>query len=205
MNKTRCPWCGKLINKENDIKKYRQKYITIHVGDAIRYNGICSHCGKIYSKLPNQVVTIFLFLSSVVGILLGIFFDFLPLLVFALIFLGSFIVVSITTMMYRRIDSGNRYVVRYDREFKVKIYVIQQYYEISQCEILLLFSKHDEQEPFSSVSPIFISRFDKKANIIEGYWLYDHCDNAYFASLDCVHLYDDDGNIVADITFKEPK
>ena len=87
---------------------------------------------------------------------------------------------------------------------KVKAHIIKTYYEISETEIFPLFSTFDQKEVFSSVSPIFISKFDKKANEIEGYWLYDHCDNAYFASLDQVHLYDDDSNIVADITFKEP-
>lgn len=204
MNKTRCPWCGKLVNKEADAKKYRQKHITVGVGAAIRHNGICSHCENIYSCLPDQTIALILLLSSLVEFLLGFCLETWALIALAHVSFGAFIVVSLITLRYRRIDSGDRHVEHSDKKLKIKMYVIKQYYNINRANIYPIFANHDERESFSTVSPVFVSKFNKKANEIEGYWLYDHCDNAYFASLDCVHLYDDDGNIVADITFKEP-
>jgi hypothetical protein len=97
----------------------------------------------------------------------------------------------------------NLFTVESDKRLRIKPHVIDQYYELRRGEILLLFKDHDTCEPFSRVSPISVSKLDKKSGTLEGYWLYHHCDNAYFASLDRVHLYDDEGNVVADITFKE--
>lgn len=87
------------------------------------------------------------------------------LIVLANISFGSLRLVSLITMRYRRIDSGNRHVEKLYNELKFKIYVIKQYYKIHRGEIFTLFSRYDERESFSTVSPIFISKFDKKANV----------------------------------------
>ncbi len=202
MNKTRCPWCGKLIDKATDSQKYQKKYFYkyMRISFGCHY-GICHHCEKIYNNVPKSaLICSFILLGS-----FGIAMVFPPIFLLAILSIPILVLLSSRGCHFKRIDDYNSGVLKFDEVLKIKAYILKSYYEIWETDILTLFSNFDEQDPFSCVSPISISKIDQKAKLIEGYWLYDHCDNAYFASLDCVHLYDDDGNIVADITFKEPK
>ncbi len=124
------------------------------------------------------------------------------LLYLALVLIPVLVLISSRNTHFKRIDDNNSGVIKYEEKLKFKARVIKQYYEIDRSDIFPVFSSHDEQHPFSSVSPIYVSRFNKKTGELEGYWIYEHCDNLYFASLDCVHLYDNDGRVVADITLK---
>ena len=162
-----------------------------------RHYGVCSHCGKIYNNVPRSAL---ISLFIVVGILV-----IMP--VFPLICLAIFILLPVLALIsskdshFKRIDDSNRSVIKYDEKQKFKARVIEQYRDMYDLDIFPIFKEHDEKEPFSHVSPIFVTKIDAKSTEIEGYWLYEHADNAYFATLDTVHIYDDEGEVVADITF----
>ena len=198
MNKTRCPWCGKLIDKEADAEKYRKKYFYFYLKITFgRHYGICSHCGKIYNNVPRSALISMLILLG----LSAISAVFPILLYLALVLIPVLVLISSRNTHFKRIDDNNSGVVKYDEKLKFKALVLKRYYKIHNTVIYPLFSSHDEQDPFSSVSPIAVSSYDEKTGELVGYWLYEHYDNIYFSTLDCVHLYDDKGNVVADITF----
>jgi hypothetical protein len=134
--------------------------------------------------------------------ILGISWIFPPILYSVVIVVPLLILISSRSCYFKRIDDNDSGVLKYDEAFKIKGNIVNQYYDLRNLEIYPLFNAHDQKEPFSSVSPIFISKLSKESNEFEGYWLYEHCDNSYFASLDSVHLYDDEGNVVADIRLK---
>lgn len=206
MNKTRCPWCGKLVDKQADARRYAKEYMLTVIfrrGRIFNHHGVCAHCGNAYSNTINTAIKLSLYIASVVLIFSGFSLGIWILIAIGLaLFIFSLLYFLFATR-FRRIYGDNGFTIENDKNLFVRMRVIDQYYELRRGEILLLFKDHDAHEPFSRVSPISVSKLDEKAGILEGYWLYDHCDNAYFASLDQVHLYDDDGNVVADITFKE--
>ena len=200
MNRTRCPWCGKLIDKEADSAEYRKKYFYLHIKISFgRQYGICSHCGKIYNDVPRSALICLIAWFAYFGFLM-----ILPIAMYsAIIVLPLLVIISSKPSHFKRIDDNLSGVVKHEEKLRAKANICKQYYDILPNEILLLSKDHDAHEPFSRVSPISVSKLDKKSGTLEGYWLYHHCDNAYFASLDQVRLYDDKGNVVADITFKE--
>ena len=199
MNRTRCPWCGKLIDKKADSAEYRKKYFYLHMKISFgRHYGICSHCGKIYNDVPRSALICLIAWFAYFGILM-IF----PIAMYsAIIVLPLLVIISSKASHFKRIEENLSGIAKYEDKLKFKSHILAQYYEIRPTELLLLSKDHDAHEPFSRVSPIFITKCDEKSGVIEGYWIYDHFDNAYFASLDQVHLYDDDGNVVADVKFQ---
>lgn len=200
MNKTRCPWCGKCIG--NDKSKNNDQQNAIERGAT----QICPHCRKKYkNKLPPMplLITAIVLCSIIIFFILSLFMPRSHAWGFALLFFTIIACFKSKFTYFQRINDETNRTLKLDEKLKFRVAVTKQYYNINRANIYPIFESHDEQEPFSSVSPIFISNFDEKAKVIEGYWLYDHCDNAYFANLDRVHLYDDDGNIVADVTFKQ--
>ena len=205
MNKKRCPWCGKIVNKETDARKYGKRYFFhILLFRGYHHTGVCSHCDNVYSSTTHTPIALSAYLTSEVLIVLGLCFSIWVLVWGGLAFLALSLLLSLFTVKFRQVHPVYTFLtLRNDKKLRVKMHILDQYYELRRGEVLLLFKDHDACEPFSRVSPISVSKLDEKAGVLEGYWLYDHCDNAYFASRDRVHLYDDDGNVVADITFKE--
>ena len=205
MNRTRCPWCGKLVDKQADARKYAKEYVLTVIfrrGRIFNHHGVCSHCGNAYSNTSNKAISLCTYIASGVLISLAFPLESLILLIVGIALLIFTLLFSLLTLRFRRVYPDNLFTVESDKRLRIKPRVIDQYYELRRGEILLLFKDHDAHEPFSRVSPISVSKLDEKAGTLEGYWLYDHCDNAYFASLDRVHLYDDDGNVVADVKFQ---
>ena len=203
MNRTRCPWCGKLVDKQADARKFaKHRFLYILRYRAFTHNGVCSHCGNTYSNTSNKAISLYTYIASGVLISLAFPLESLILLIVGIALLIFTLLFSLLTLRFRRVYPDNLFTGESDKRLRIKPRVIDQYYEIRRGEILLLFKEHDAHEPFSRVSPISVSKLDKKSGTLEGYWLYHHCDNAYFASLDQVHLYDDDGNVVADVKFQ---
>ena len=199
MNKTRCPWCGKLVNKEADAEGYRKKYFYMYSKLSFgRHYGVCAHCGKIYNNVPRAALAGIVILLGVIAIsaVFPILLCFVPILIIALVLISS------RDTYFKRIDNNNSGVIGYDEKLRFKARVVKQYSDIGKADIFPLFESYDEKSPFSCVSPIWVENFDGKTGELRGYWLYEHCDNLYFASLDSVQLYDDEDKAVADITFK---
>ena len=200
MNKTRCPWCGKLIDKQADSSEYAKKHFRLYLKSSFgRHYGVCSYCQKTYNNIPKSAPICSIVMIGICA--LAMLFPFLLYVVFALAVPA--VLISSMPAPLKRIDDNNSGVVKYDEALKFKARIIKQYYDMDSLEIFPIFSEYDKHEPFSVASPIFITSVQDNSDTIEGYWLYDHRDNAYFASRDCVHLYDDDGRVVADITFKQ--
>ena len=201
MNKTRCPWCGKLIDKEADSEEYRKKYFYYYSVMKLsfgRHYGVCSHCGQIYNNVPRSALISLCVLLGV-AVLLPVIPMIAGILFIAL--LPIMALISSRDSHFKRIDDNNSGVIKYHERQKFKARVIEQYRDMYALDIFPIFKEHDEKEPFSHVSPIFVTKIDAKSTEIEGYWLYEHADNAYFATLGTVHIYDDEGEVVADITF----
>jgi hypothetical protein len=199
MNRTRCPWCGKRTNDDKSTNAEQRS--AIERGAA----QICPHCRKKYkNKLPPMplLITAVILCAIILFFILDMFMPRSRAWGCALLFVTIIACFKSKFTYFQRINDKTNRTLKLDEKLKFRVTVTKQYYNIDRANIYPIFANHDERESFSTVSPIFISKFDIKANEIEGYWLYDHCDNAYFASLDQVHLYDDDGNVVADVKFQ---
>lgn len=195
MNRTRCPWCGKKIDKVRDTVNWADRFETHSVPRMLRIAN-CGHCRHKYGQVPVfrhelkiicivvLVAILALFLRS--GMLLVLAFT--PLL-FGLIF----------TPYSKLDDKGN--VCEINTDLLCEFMIVQQYSKINFDELYFLNDSFDNFEPFVLASPIYIYRVSKKNKAVLGEFLYMHQKNYGFIQKDICDLYDTEMNLIAKIKF----
>lgn len=188
MNHSRCPWCGKKLDRCSDQKNIKKMMMP----SALTY-ARCSHCRHYYGQWPRSkrmiICLVGLILPLIIGLILRIpYFMFLSLIfVFPPLFAP-----------YDKMDE-NEMPVKTGNDLRLKI-VLQEVYEaVPLNEIYFLTDSFDDSECFSAVSPIYLTSYHRRTGIISGHFLYEHPQNAeYIARSEC-KLYNSDMVLVAEI------
>ena len=191
MNRRRCPWCGKRIDKNKD-KIFWQDVIP---GYSMLHTANCAHCGRKYGQIP--LFSYVWRIGVVVLLILSLAFVFQSGL---LLFVAVIPCVGFLFMPYSKLDDKGRYSET-NTDLFCKIKVIEKYKNIKRDDIYFLNDSFDNLEPFVDVSPINIYYVPKKGDIVLGEFLYMNEKNLDFIEKDSCNLYDTEMNLIARIKF----
>lgn len=194
MNRKRCPWCGKIIDKEKDSASWNDVISSPSVPRMLRLAN-CSHCGHKYGQallLPYVLKIIFAVLLVVI---LSFVFE------SGFLFVVAFAPVFLTTLMpYSKLDDKGK-LCQTNQDLLYEIVVVEKYGNIKRDELYFLNDCFDDFKPFVLESPIQIYHISKKSNIISGEFLYNHEKNYDYIKKGCCNLYDTEMNLIAKIKF----
>lgn len=196
MNRRRCPWCGKRIDKKKDKIFWRD----VIPGHSMLHTANCAHCGHKYGQIP-----LFPYVWKI-GLLTFLIFILSFVFKSGVLFVGAAIPCALFLFMpYSKLDDKGR-PCEFDESLEYQIKVLDKYGKIKRDELYFLNNCIDSFEPFSLVAPICIRYIHSKTNIILGEFLYIHKQNYDFIERDSCDLYDTEMNLIAKIKFitKEP-
>ena len=193
MNRRRCPWCGKVIDRNKDTISWKDGFSS-SVPRMLKI-GNCAHCRHKYGQVPTIQNVLKVGLFVLVGFACAFifqceFFLFLPLIpAFLLYFIP-----------YSKLDDeGKLYGVNTDLLCKIEI--IDKYQKIKRDELYFLDNCFDDFEPFVLASPVHIAYISKRSDIVSGEFLYMHEKNYDYTKKDSCQLYDTEMNLIAKIKF----
>ena len=194
MNRKRCPWCGKRIDKNKDTILWRDVIASPSVPRMLR-KANCGHCGRKYGQVP-----VFQHVLRIVFIVI-----FALVLAFALQS-GILFVLAFTTFFwlaftpYSKLDDQGK-TCEANTDLMCKMMIIEKYNKINRYELYFLNDCFDDFDPFILASPIHIYDASKKSNIVLGEFLYMHQKNHDYIQKDSCELYDTEMNLIAKIKF----
>lgn len=194
MNRKRCPWCGKIIDKKRD---------TISWGDVVNSPSVprmlhkanCGHCRNKYGQVP--LFPYMLKIALTVILLIVVAFVFQSGFLFVLAFLP---VLLFAFMPYSKLDDRGK-PCETNTDLLCEIAIIENYGKIKRNELYFLNDCFDEYEPFALASPIHIYFIQKNGDKVLGEFLYMHEKNDVYIKKDSCELYDTEMNLVAKIKF----
>ena len=197
MNRTRCPWCGKRIDKAKDKDKTFWK--NIGLGVSLLHKANCAHCGRMYGQFP---VFSYLFKIDLLTILIVVLtFVFQSEILFVIsipILLFDFLLHVF--MPYSKLNDKGK-PCEENTDLCCKMVVLEKNAEIKSYELYFLNDCFDDFEPFVLASPIHIDHISKKDDTVSGEFLYMHEKNYDFIEKDSCDLYDTNMNRIAKIKF----
>lgn len=193
MNRTRCPWCGKRIDKKKDTIKWSDAVASPSVPQMLRIAN-CGHCQHKYGQVVVFSYAWKLALAIILTVLLAFVLQsgLLLLLVIPLCFLNML-------MPYSKLDDEGK-VCETSTDLLCEMMIMEQYGKIKRDELYFLDDCFDNFEPFILASPIHIYSA-LKTNVILGEFLYMHEKNYNFIEKDSCVLYDSEMNPIAKIKF----
>ena len=193
MNITRCPWCGKRINKSKDTILWKD-IISSSVPRMLR-KANCGHCGNKYGQVPILPYALIFLIPVPVLLCLGFILQsgFLLLLSVAPCFL--FIL-----MPYSKLDNDGK-ICETNTDLLCKFSIIEKYGKINRDELYFLDDSFDNFEPFILAAPISICCTSKKSNLVLGEFLYMNEKNYDYIDKSECNLYDTNMKLVAKIQF----
>lgn len=194
MNRTRCPWCGKRIDKSKDTMSWQDVFASPSVPRMLR-KAKCGHCGKKYGQVP--IVQFMLGIGIVVAVLtvLSLAFASVLLLFFAF---ATGLLGCLTP--YSKLDDKGKACDK-DLELVCEISVIEKYQKIRRYDLYFLDTAIDAKKPFASASPIEVLDISKNGDLLHGEFLYRHEGNRAYLKEENYPLYDTKMNLVAKIRF----
>lgn len=193
MNRTRCPWCGKTIDKNKDKMLFKDVYSPavpqfLHISN-------CNHCGHKYGQVPLWKYVVMIGAGVLLLIILAFIFQ-SPWL-----FIGIIIpVIMFSFMPFSKLNDDGK-ICEINTDLLCKIEIIEKYQKIKCDEIYFLNDNFDDFNPFSSVSPISIYKISKNYDILFGEFLYMNEKNYDYINKDFCFLYDTQMNLAAKIKF----
>lgn len=198
MNRTRCPWCGKRIDRTKDKDKSFWQYSI--PGYSMLRRADCTHCGHKYGQFP---IYPYLFICDllvlVIVVLLFIFQSYFLLFVSFLALLSDFFMHLL--MPYSKLDDkGKPYEDNSD--LHCKMVIIEKYGEIKRYDLYFLDNRFDDFEPFTLASPIYIYYVSSKSSMALGEFLYMSPKNYDYIGQESCDLYDTQMNLIAKIKFE---
>ena len=198
MNRTRCPWCGKRIDKVKDRDKVSWQDMSL--GHSMLHKANCSHCGHKYGQFP---VFPYLFKMDMLVLLLVILvFVFQSALLFAALFLLLFLNVFLhLSMSYSKLDDTGK-PVEENTDLYCKMKILEKYGKIKRYELYFLNDSFDGFETFTQAAPIYIYFVSQKSDTVLGEFLYMHEKNYDFMEKESCELYDTSMNLIARIKLK---
>lgn len=194
MNRKRCPWCGKIIDKKKDTISWDDVF-SPSVPRMLRQAN-CGHCRHKYGQVPlfpyvlKIVVTVILLLVvAFVFQQFGFLFvlAFMPMLLYSLI-------------PYSKLDDRGK-PCETNTDLLCEIVIIDKYDKIKRDELYFLDDRFDDSEPFVLASPIRIYHIPKKGDTVLGEFLYMNEENYNYINKDSCGFYDTEMNLVAKIKF----
>ena len=168
MNRTRCPWCGKIIDETKDKDKSFWKHAF--PGYSVLKRADCAHCGHKYGQFPIFPYLLIIDLISLLFIVLSFIFQygFLLLVAFLALLVDFFMHLF---MPYSKLDDEGK-PCDDNPDLHCKITMIEKYGEIKRYELYFLNNCFDEFKPFTLASPIYVYYASKKSNTVLGEFLY---------------------------------
>ncbi len=195
MNRKRCPWCGKIIDKKKDTKSWNDVVGSPSVPRMLRQAN-CGHCRNKYGQVP--VLSYMLKISLIVILLLILAFIFQSGFLLVVAFVPIFFTVLIP---YSKLDDKGK-PLETNTDAVCEFAIIEKYDKINRDELYFLDACFDNFEPFSIAAPIQVLRVSKKDDMITGEFLYMHEQNYDHIKKDSCQLYDTEMNLIAKIKFR---
>lgn len=194
MNRTRCPWCGKRIDKRKDTISWQDVFASPSVPRMLR-KAKCGHCGKKYGQVPIVQFMLGIGIAAAVILVLALAFGSALLLVIAL---ATGFLTCLTP--YSKLDDKGK-ACDEEPDLVCEIVVIEKYQKLRHYDLYFLDTSIDEQKPFTGVSPIEIHSLSPNGDVLYGEFLYRHEKNrVYLQEASCL-LYDAKMNLAAKIAF----
>lgn len=195
MNRTRCPWCGKRIDKGKD-KIYFHDVYSPTVPRFLR-KANCHHCRHKYGQVPLLPYVLKTSLAVLVLVVLAFVFQSVFLLVCTL----APCLLLLFTPYSKLNDEGKQCETNTDS--LCEFVIMDEYEKLKSNELYFLEDDFDDFEPFLLASPILIHYVSKKANTVLGEFIYMHEKNYDYINKDLCNLYDTNMNLIAKIKFRE--
>lgn len=197
MNRKRCPWCGKVIDRSKDKMLLKDRY-----GSSVpRYLHIanCSHCGRNYGQVPMypHLLTMHILVTALAVLTFAL--QSVIIFVFLILALGFDVFLHVT-MPYSKLDEKGKPAEK-NSDLNCEMEILEKYGELKPYELYFLNNDFDAFEPFVLASPIHIYSVKKKSNIVLGEFLYMNEKNYDHIEKDSCELYDTQMNLIAKIKF----
>lgn len=189
MNKKRCPWCGKIINRFDNQKKVNKLKTPQNLIFAR-----CIHCKNFYGQSLSTPRNLFCSLVIIFLILLGVLLQNIFIAFSSLIFILLIIISPIV-----RMDKSEHYI-RFS-PYYYNIQILKYYSKIKKNKIYFLNCKFDQMEAFSTESPIYIKSINRKTNYACVCFLYDCDHNIELLNKTHIEVFDNKMKLVAEIKF----
>lgn len=192
MNRTRCPWCGKKIDRNKDKIRW-EDVVDKRVTPEYLRQANCSHCGHKYRQVPVMryvlaILAVVLFLVVLALIVQSVMLLLASVLPFFLLL----------RMPYSKLDDTGK-PSEVSGDLLCEITILEKLGKIRRDDLYFLDAGFDGFEPFTHASPICVYEASKKSNTVFGEFLYRNEQNfAYMEREFCV-LYDTEMNPVAKI------
>ncbi len=196
MNRKRCPWCGKIIDKKRDTVSWNDVVGSPSVPRMLRQAN-CGHCHNKYGQVP--VLSYMAKIALIVILLLVLAVVFQSGFLFVIAFLPIFFTVL---MPYCKLDDRGK-LREINADLLCEFIIIDKCGKLKPNELYFLEDDFDDFEPFFLASPIQIHRISKKDNTVYGEFLYMHEKNYDYIKKDNCQLYDTEMNLIAKIKFRE--
>ena len=194
MNRKRCPWCGKIIDKKKDTMSWNDVVGSPSVPRWLRQAN-CGYCRNKYGQVP--VLSYMLKIDLIVFLLLILAFIFQSGFLFVIAFVPIFFTVL---MPYSKLDDRGK-PREINKDAVCEFAIIEKYGIIKRDELYFLDPCFDNFEPFSIAAPIQVHHVSKKDEMITGEFLYMHEQNYDYIKKDSCQLYDTEMNLIAKIKF----
>ena len=196
MNRKRCPWCGKKIDRDKDIVLGRDVFLSPSVPRMLRMAN-CGHCGHKYGQAPLFPYVLRIGLVVLLVVILAFVFQ------SGFLFVAAFMPVFLFVLMpYSKLDDRGK-PCETNTDLLCEFVILDQYDKIKRDELYFLDDCFDDFDPFILASPIHIHYVSKKSDIVQGAFLYMHEKNFDSIKKDSCHLYDTKMNLIAKIEFRE--
>lgn len=197
MNRKRCPWCGKIIDKSKDKRLWKERY-TSSVPRYLHMSN-CSHCRHKYGQVPMYPHLLTMHILVAVLAVLTFALQSVILLVLLILALALDLFLHVT-MPYSKLDEKGK-PPEENTELDCEIEILERYGELKRYELYFLNNDFDAFEPLVLASPIHIYSVKKKSNIVFGEFLYMNEKNYDHIEKDSCELYDTQMNLIAKIKF----
>ena len=194
MNRTRCPWCGKIIDKYKDKAEWKDRIDNPSVSRRFVL-ARCSHCRHKYGQVFFSPYVLTLYALGIVALFFGLVLKFVPLLFVPVVCLFLSHLAPYSKLNEDCTATEEREELIYD------IAIIESYGKIKPYEIYFLEDNFDSFEPFIPASPVQINRVSNKKGKACGSFLYMNENNCIFTERDECNLYDTDMVLAAKIKF----
>lgn len=194
MNRKRCPWCGKIIDKNKDKIFFRDVFFSPSV-PLMLLQANCSHCGHKYGQAPIFSYVLIIVCIILLSVVLAFVFQSALLLFVAALSCALF-----CFMPYSKLDDEGK-TCEENTDLLCKFVIIDKFDKIKRGELYFLNNRFDDFEPFVLASPVSVYSVSKKSNMVFGEFLYMNEKNGDYLKKDSCELYDTQMNLIAKIKF----
>ncbi len=194
MNRKRCPWCGKIIDKKKDTISWDDVVGSPSVPRWLRQAN-CGYCRYKYGQVPLLPYVWKIDITVILLLIAAFVFQ------SGFLFVIAFIPIFFTALIpYSKLDDRGK-LREINTDLLCEIVIIDKYDKIKRNELYFLDNCFDDFEPFVLASPIQVHRVSKNGNTVSVEFLYMHQKNYNYINKDSCNLYDSDMNLVARIKF----